>query len=53
MSPEAAVQWMDALKGEITVKQACKWLGIARSSYYRWKNQRNTQPFANPIVTRH
>jgi len=52
VSPEAVVQWMDSLRGEVSVKQACKWLGIARSSYYRWKNQRNTRQTTNPIVNR-
>ncbi|HZG81542.1 MAG TPA: IS3 family transposase [Brevibacillus sp.] len=52
VSPEAAVQWMDSIKGEVSVQQACQWLGIARSTYYRWKKQRNTQQISKTIVTR-
>jgi len=43
---------MDSIKGEVSVQLACQWLGIARSTYYRWKNQMNTRQNLNPLVTR-
>ncbi|MFD2087339.1 IS3 family transposase [Brevibacillus brevis] len=52
VSPEAAVRWMDSIKGGVSIQLACQWLGIARSTYYRWKHQMNTQQISNPIVTR-
>lgn len=29
--------WIESIQGEVSVKQACEWLGIARATYYRWK----------------
>lgn len=37
MEPRIVVAWMESIRGEVSVSQACKWLGIARASYYRWK----------------
>ncbi|ANS73894.1 tail length tape measure protein [Paenibacillus yonginensis] len=37
MSPKAVVAWMESIRGEVSVKQACELLGIARATYYRWK----------------
>lgn len=51
MSPEAAVLWMNDIKGEISIRQACLWLGIARSTFYRWKKQQSEQA-PNPLVKR-
>ncbi|OBY77562.1 hypothetical protein BBG47_21075 [Paenibacillus sp. KS1] len=38
MSPEVVIAWMEAIRGEISITQACAWLGIPRSNYYRWKS---------------
>ncbi len=43
MSPEAVVVWMESIRGEVSVNQACEWLGITRSTYYRWKAAFATQ----------
>jgi len=37
VSPEAVVAWMESIRGEMSVKQACELLGIPRATYYRWK----------------
>lgn len=37
MSPETIVAWMGSIRGEVSVKLACELLGIARATYYRWK----------------
>jgi len=31
------VTWMESIRGEMSAKQACELLGIARATYYRWK----------------
>ncbi len=49
MSPEAVIAWMEAIRGELSVKQACALLGIARATYYRWKATYETKQ-ADPIV---
>lgn len=28
---------MESIRGEISITQACAWLGVARSTFYRWK----------------
>jgi len=37
VEPRVVVAWMGSIRGEVTVSQACAWLGIARATYYRWK----------------
>lgn len=37
MEPEVAVAWIESIRGEVTVSEACSWLGIARATYYRWR----------------
>ncbi|QRG70403.1 IS3 family transposase [Brevibacillus choshinensis] len=37
VSPEVIVPWMESIRGQVSVSQACAWLGIPRSTYYRWK----------------
>lgn len=37
MEPKIVVAWMEAIRGNVSVSQACQWLGIARASYYRWR----------------
>lgn len=32
-----AVAWIESIRKEVTVSEACAWLGIARATYYRWK----------------
>nr|WP_127510492.1 MULTISPECIES: IS3 family transposase [Paenibacillus] len=49
VSPKAVVAWIEAIRGEVCVKQACAWLGIARATYYRWKAAYETKQ-TNPIV---
>ncbi|WP_085982516.1 IS3 family transposase [Paenibacillus sp. FSL H8-0457] len=38
VSPKAVVEWVESVRGEISVTQACAWIGLSRSTYYRWKN---------------
>ncbi len=49
MSPEVVVQWMNEIKGEVSTQVACQWLGIPRSTYYRWRKQLDVQ-ILNPLV---
>ncbi|WP_400162572.1 IS3 family transposase [Brevibacillus sp. TJ4] len=37
VSPEAVVAWMESIRDEMSVTQACELLGVARATYYRWK----------------
>ncbi|MEK4978550.1 IS3 family transposase [Bacillus sp. FSL K6-6540] len=37
VKPEVVVAWIESIREEVTVTQACAWLGIARATYYRWK----------------
>ncbi|MGC5328323.1 IS3 family transposase [Brevibacillus sp. SYSU BS000544] len=39
MSRRVAAKSVEAVKGEISITQACAWLGISRSTYYRWKTR--------------
>ncbi|WP_429851039.1 helix-turn-helix domain-containing protein [Brevibacillus porteri] len=43
------VTWMESIKGEVNIAQACAWLGIARSTYYRWRSVVKTKQ-KDPIV---
>ncbi len=49
MSPRIVVTWMESIRGEVNITQACAWLGIARSTYYRWKLAFKTKQ-KDPIV---
>ncbi|OKP75728.1 tail length tape measure protein [Paenibacillus helianthi] len=40
MGPEVVVAWIESIRAEVTVSEACAWLGIARATYYRWKTAR-------------
>ncbi len=31
------MEWIESIRGEVSVKQACVWIGISRATYYRWK----------------
>ncbi|MCM3274353.1 IS3 family transposase, partial [Paenibacillus elgii] len=47
MSPEIVIPWMESIRGEVSVFQACAWLGIPRATYYRWKaayGAKHTEP---------
>lgn len=37
MSPKIVVKWMESIQGDVSVTQACAWIGISRATYYRWK----------------
>ncbi len=37
MVPEVAVNLVEECKGEMTVREVCNYLGIARTTYYRWR----------------
>ncbi|WP_317966657.1 IS3 family transposase [Paenibacillus sp. CCS19] len=39
LSPEVVIPWMESIKTIVTVQQACDWIGLPRSTYYRWKKQ--------------
>ncbi|WFB56789.1 IS3 family transposase [Paenibacillus sp. BR1-192] len=38
VSPKAVVEWVESVRGEVSVTQACAWIGLSRSTYYRWKD---------------
>jgi len=31
------VKWVESIRGDVSVSQACAWIGIPRATYYRWK----------------
>ncbi len=37
MEPQVVITWIESIREEVTVLEACAWLGIARATYYRWK----------------
>nr|WP_165593415.1 IS3 family transposase [Paenibacillus solani] len=37
VSPKIIVEWMESIRGEVIVSQACAWIGLPRATYYRWK----------------
>lgn len=37
MEQQVFVAWIESIREEVTVSEACAWLGIARANYYRWK----------------
>ncbi|ATF11404.1 IS3 family transposase [Brevibacillus sp. HB1.4B] len=49
VTPRIMVTWMESIKGEVNIAQACAWLGIARSTYYRWRSVVKTKQ-KDPIV---
>ncbi|WP_095205971.1 IS3 family transposase [Paenibacillus sp. O199] len=34
---EVVIAWIESIREEVTISEACTWLGIARATYYRWK----------------
>lgn len=43
MSPKIVVEWIESIRGEVSVTQACEWLGLPRTTYYRWKSAYDTE----------
>ena len=39
MESELAVACIESFRGELSITQACAWLGVPRSTYYRWKSK--------------
>ncbi|WP_310551162.1 IS3 family transposase [Paenibacillus glufosinatiresistens] len=37
VEPQVVITWIESIREEVTVLEACAWLGIARATYYRWK----------------
>ncbi|MUT65616.1 IS3 family transposase [Paenibacillus sp. NEAU-GSW1] len=37
MSPEVVIPWIESIRGELSIQDACALLGLPRSTYYRWK----------------
>ncbi|QNR69493.1 IS3 family transposase [Paenibacillus peoriae] len=37
VSPKIIVEWVESIRGDVSVSQACAWIGIPRATYYRWK----------------
>ncbi|SEN61016.1 Transposase InsO and inactivated derivatives [Paenibacillus sp. OK076] len=37
MEAEVVIAWIESIRKEVTISEACAWLGIARATYYRWK----------------
>jgi len=35
-----AVACIESFRGELSISQACAWLGVPRSTYYRWKSRK-------------
>ncbi|MGV2887930.1 IS3 family transposase [Paenibacillus taichungensis] len=34
---EVVIAWIESIRKEVTISEACAWLGISRATYYRWK----------------
>lgn len=32
------MEWIESIRGVISVTQACEWIGVSRATYYRWKS---------------
>ncbi|APQ57373.1 hypothetical protein PPOLYM_05435 [Paenibacillus polymyxa] len=43
MEPQVVIAWVESIREEVTVSEACAWLGIARATYYRWKASVETE----------
>lgn len=43
MAPRAVIQLVEELRETMPVSEICSHLGVARSSYYRWKSNRATK----------
>ena len=43
MVPELVIKLVDELRGTLTTGEACQYLGVARSTYYRWRAQGDKQ----------
>jgi putative transposase len=41
--PKVVVQLVDELRGNMSIGEVCLHLGVPRASYYRWKNNKNSQ----------
>ncbi|MHA0855773.1 IS3 family transposase [Paenibacillus sp. CMAA1364] len=37
------MEWIKSIREEVSVTQACTWLGIPRTTYYRWKAAYETE----------
>lgn len=37
MEPKIVIAWIESVREDVTISEACAWLGIARATYYRWK----------------
>ncbi|CAM4433646.1 Integrase catalytic domain-containing protein [Paenibacillus tarimensis] len=44
MSPKIIMAWMESIRGEVSVSQACAWIGLPRATYYRWKAAYESKP---------
>ncbi|MFE5321473.1 helix-turn-helix domain-containing protein [Paenibacillus sp. NPDC056579] len=31
------IPWIESIRGEVSISQACTWLGVPRATYYRWR----------------
>ncbi len=43
MSPKIVIELVEALRSQVSITQACLWLRIPRSTYYRWKVAQETE----------
>ncbi|MFX3632691.1 MAG: IS3 family transposase [Candidatus Pristimantibacillus sp.] len=43
VSPKLVVEWVESIRREVSITQACAWLGIPRATYYRWKASYETE----------
>jgi putative transposase len=43
VSPKIIIELVELIQGEITITQACAWLGVPRATYYRWKAKNETK----------
>ncbi|WP_213654671.1 IS3 family transposase [Paenibacillus vini] len=44
VSSRIVVEWVESVRSEVSVKQACEWIGVPRATYYRWRAEYENQP---------
>ncbi len=53
MEEEVVIAWAESIRKEVTISEACPWLGIDRETYYRWKaawESKRPDPMVEKVV---
>jgi len=49
LSPKIIVELVELIHEEVTITQACAWLGVSRATYYRWRAKNETRPLDSMV----